>query len=181
MTSSKRIAVAVVLAALFTAAGRAPAQAQADPVSGFIEWVAWAMGSAEAAYWYGHPDGSHDVRAPEWYGAAPHAIHCYECQYAANSWRWRQAANDRAHQAFIDYIWDAEPRHRKRGSRHRDYGYGSSTQGTYQPYGYGLHSYGHGGYSASGTQGYWDPMASWYRIQRSNDRAHRAFIDYIRH
>lgn len=82
------------------------------------------------------------------------------------SWYRAQAANDRAHQKFIDYIWGTDSQDR---SWYHSYG---------APYG---QSYGSGyAYDQRYGRDYLDPMSSWYRNQAANDRAHAAFIDYIR-
>jgi len=95
-----------------------------------------------------------------------------QCHLYMDAWQWNQAANDRAHEAFIDYIWD----------RDADHSYDDSSSGAYHesyyaPY-YPSHEYSY--YPVYNPQ-YDYAMQSWYRAQAANDRAHRAFIEYIRH
>ena len=142
------------------------------------------VGEASAQSPYYVPDYD-DSAVTEWYAmdAGPGVglvyvswdMSCYCVRYMT-SWQWQQAANDRSHDAFIDYIWDGETGYQEAD----EYGEYSVYDYMYvRPYDVASYPVLYGGYGYHYDYSDYQ-MQSWYRQQAANDRAHRAFIEYIR-
>lgn len=168
----------LVTAALAVLPAQSQAQSHPEDMVHWVEGVGWVLTDAGASWMvdaYEQMERAATMQGTAYAYADPWGA-CSECQLAVVTWYWQQAVNDRSHQAFIDAIWgseypDSDDVYSDVWSPWGAYG------GTPMPY---SSAYGYGGFHSSPYVDYWDPMLSWYRQQASNDRSHRAFIDYIR-
>lgn len=176
---SRVVTSLLVTTALAVLPTQSQAQTHPEEVVEWVEGVGWVLTDAGASWMVDAYDQMERAAAMD---RAAHAFvdpwsACYECQLAIVTWYWQQAVNDRNHRAFIDAIWGSE--YADPDDTYHDGwspwdAYGSGPMPYPGAYGYG--TYFHPGPYVD----YWDPMLSWYRQQASNDRSHRAFIDYIR-